>query len=103
MHSLARTLIVEGVGDIVFDVQASTSFDFTWKSYGQHKVQSLKVSLLVEEIADTHFMKYFQGWLRKGSCSELVSAVHSHQSYCETTPILLQNLTARFLKLARDE
>jgi hypothetical protein len=46
MHSLAQTLIAEGVGDIVFAVQASISVDLTWKSYGQHKVQSLKVLLM---------------------------------------------------------
>ncbi len=45
MHSFAQTLIAEEVGDIVFAVQASISSNFTWKSYGQYKVQSLIVSI----------------------------------------------------------
>ncbi|CAF3081850.1 unnamed protein product [Rotaria sp. Silwood2] len=45
-HFIAQTLIAEGIGDIVFAIQASIEGNFSWKSYGQHKVQSLMISLV---------------------------------------------------------
>ena len=45
-HYLAQALICEGIGDIVFAVNSWVSGNFSWKSYGQHKVQSLIISLL---------------------------------------------------------
>ena len=45
-HHIAQFLIAEGVGDIIFAVQASINGDFTWKGYAQHKIQSIAISLV---------------------------------------------------------
>merc|ERR1711972_726483 len=45
-HYLAQSLIAEGIGDIVFAINASMEGNFSWKGYAQHKVQSLMISLL---------------------------------------------------------
>ncbi|UCM86433.1 MAG: hypothetical protein LF885_07155 (plasmid) [Rickettsia endosymbiont of Culicoides impunctatus] len=125
-HFIAQALIAEGVGDIVFAIQAGIEGNFSWKSYGQHKVQSLMISLitagvgsflskgaqtgkmavglatktaitkaimktvivesctavitatvnvgteeisqlLIEEIANTHFVQYFANWTKEDS------------------------------------
>lgn len=45
-HYFAQILISEGISDIIFAVQAGIQGNFTWKSYAQHKIQSLIISLL---------------------------------------------------------
>ena len=57
-HFIAQSLIAEGVGDIVFAIQASVEGNFSWKSYGQHKVQSLMMSLVTAGVG---------GFLSKGT------------------------------------
>jgi preprotein translocase subunit SecA len=135
-HFIAQALIAEGIGDIVFAIQAGIEGNFSWKSYGQHKVQSLMISLvtggvgkflskgaqggklavglatktsitkatmktvvveactavvtatvnigaeeisklLIEEIANTHFIQYFEKWTREDN------AYHQKTMYIE--------------------
>lgn len=45
-YYFAQDLIAEGVGDIIFAISSGISGNFSWKLYGQHKVQSLILSIL---------------------------------------------------------
>lgn len=45
-HFIAQALISEGIGDIVFAIQAGIEGNFSWKSYRKHKVQSIMLTIV---------------------------------------------------------
>lgn len=48
---ISAVLISEGVGDLMFAVQAGISGNFSWASYGDHKWQSLLISCATAGVA----------------------------------------------------